>query len=59
MKKQAMNPYLPLYEYVPDGEPRIFEGRLYLYGSHDIAGSTQFCEGDYVEIGRASCRERV
>ncbi len=48
MKKQAMNPYLPLYEYVPDGEPRIFEGRLYLYGSHDIAGSTQFCEGDYV-----------
>lgn len=48
MKKQAMNPYLPLYEYVPDGEPRLFEGRLYIYGSHDIAGSTQFCEGDYV-----------
>ncbi len=48
MEKQAMNPYLPLYEYVPDGEPRIFGGRLYIYGSHDIAGSTQFCEGDYV-----------
>ena len=26
MKHPAMNPYLPLWEYVPDGEPRI--GRL-------------------------------
>lgn len=48
MKHLAMNPYLPLYEYVPDGEPRIFDGRLYLYGSHDKAGATQFCVGDYV-----------
>lgn len=48
MKRQAMNPYLPLYEYVPDGEPRVFGDRLYLYGSHDNAGGTQFCEGDYV-----------
>lgn len=48
MKKQGMNPYLPLWEYVPDGEPHIFDGRLYLYGSHDIAGSTEFCMGDYV-----------
>lgn len=48
MKHQAMNPYLPLWEYVPDGEPHVFGDRLYLYGSHDIAGSTQFCEGDYV-----------
>lgn len=48
MKQQAMNPYLSLWEYVPDGEPRIFGDRLYLYGSHDVAGSTQFCEGDYV-----------
>lgn len=48
MKHQVLNPYLPLYEYVPDGEPRVFDGRLYLYGSHDKAGSTQFCVGDYV-----------
>ena len=34
-KKQAMNPYLPLWEYVPDGEPRVFGDRLYVYGSHD------------------------
>lgn len=48
MKHPAMNPYLPLWEYVPDGEPRIWGDRLYVYGSHDVAGSTQFCEGDYV-----------
>ena len=34
MKHTAVNPYLPLYEYVPDGEPRLFDGRVYLYGSH-------------------------
>ncbi|MBS5063052.1 MAG: family 43 glycosylhydrolase [Hungatella hathewayi] len=48
MKYQALNPYLPLYEYIPDGEPRIFDGRLYLYGSHDEAGAEQFCTNDYV-----------
>lgn len=48
MKHQAMNPYLPLYEYIPDGEPRIFGERLYLYGSHDKAGASQFCVGNYV-----------
>lgn len=48
MKHPAMNPYLPLWEYVPDGEPRIWGDRLYVYGSHDVAGSTQSCEGDYV-----------
>lgn len=48
MKHQAMNPYLPLWEYVPDGEPRVFGNRLYLYGSHDEAGAEQFCVGNYV-----------
>lgn len=44
-----MNPYLPLYEYIPDAEPRIFEGRLYVYGSHDYAGGEKgFCPGDYM-----------
>ncbi len=43
---QAANPFLPSYEYIPDGEPRVFGDRLYLYGSHDRAGSTRFC--DYV-----------
>ncbi len=49
MKHLAMNPYLPLYEYIPDGEPRIFGDRLYVYGSHDEAGGRYgFCAGDYM-----------
>lgn len=48
MKKQAFNPYLPLYEYVPDGEPYVFDGRVYIYGSHDLAGGDKYCPGDYV-----------
>lgn len=40
------NPYLPLWEYIPDGEPRVFGDRVYIYGSHDRAGSDDFC--DYV-----------
>lgn len=40
------NPYLPFWEYIPDGEPRVFGDRVYIYGSHDIAGSVEFC--DYV-----------
>lgn len=42
------NPYLPFNEYLPDGEPHVFEGRLYLYGSHDEPNVNQFCPGDYV-----------
>ena len=48
MKKQAFNPYLPTYEYIPDGEPRVFGDRLYVYGSHDRAQGTKYCENDYV-----------
>lgn len=43
-----MNPYLPTYEYVPDGEPHVFGDRLYIFGSHDRFGGTGFCENDYV-----------
>ncbi len=45
---QAFNPYLPSWEYVPDGEPRVFGNRLYVYGSHDLFGGNDFCLGDYV-----------
>ena len=49
MKKTAMNPYLPLYEYIPDAEPRVFGDRLYVYGSHDLAGGEKgYCAGDYM-----------
>lgn len=38
------NPYLPGWEYIPDGEPRVFGNRVYIYGSHDNAGSDKFCD---------------
>ena len=31
VKKQALNPYLPQQEYIPDGEPYIFGDRVYVY----------------------------
>lgn len=47
-KRQAFNPYLPSYEYIPDGEPHIFGDRVYLYGSHDKFNGLNFCLNDYV-----------
>ncbi len=47
-KKQAVNPYLPSWEYVPDGEPYVFGNRIYVYGSHDLLRGETFCLGDYV-----------
>lgn len=48
MKKQAFNPYLPSWEYIPDGEPHVFGERLYVFGSHDRFNGTLFCQNDYV-----------
>jgi hypothetical protein len=48
MKTQCFNPYLPSWEYIPDGEPYLFEGRVYVYGSHDRAHGYVFCLNDYV-----------
>ena len=48
MKQQAFNPYLPGWEYIPDGEPHIFGNRVYIYGSHDSFGAPIFCVKDYV-----------
>lgn len=48
MKKQAFNPYLPSWEYIPDGEPYVFGDRVYVYGSHDLYNGHVFCLGDYV-----------
>lgn len=48
MKKIVTNPYLPSWEYVPDGEPHVFADRLYLFGSHDRFGGKVYCENDYV-----------
>lgn len=39
-----MNPFLPLWEYIPDGEPRVFGDRVYIYGSHDRPACEFFCD---------------
>ncbi|MDF2886375.1 MAG: Xylan 1,4-beta-xylosidase [Lacrimispora sp.] len=48
MKKYAVNPYLPSWEYIPDGEPYVFGDRVYVFGSHDFFNGYVFCLGDYV-----------
>ena len=42
LSANAQNPYMPMWEYIPDGEPYLFEDpdcpgkyRVYVYGSHD------------------------
>ncbi|MBR5801890.1 MAG: hypothetical protein IKY25_03995 [Alistipes sp.] len=49
---KAGNPYLPLWEHLPDGEPRVFEDpdnpgkyRIYIIGSHDLR-NTSYCGPD-------------
>ncbi|MBN2686061.1 MAG: hypothetical protein JXR40_12330 [Pontiellaceae bacterium] len=46
------NPYLPLWEHLPDGEPRVFEDpdnpgkyRAYIIGSHDV-NTRAYCGPD-------------
>ncbi len=46
-KRQVYNPFLPLNVCIPDGEPHLFDGRVYLYGSHDREGGWTFCMEDY------------
>ena len=48
MKTQCLNPYLPLNEHIPDGEPHVFGDRVYVFGSHDMENGNEFCELDYV-----------
>lgn len=50
----AANPYLPLWEHIPDGEPYVFDDpdcpgrqRVYIYGSHDMLHD-QYCGTDQV-----------
>ena len=47
MKQPVYNPFLPLHEYIPDGEPHVFGDRVYLFGSHDKEGGDTFCMLDY------------
>lgn len=47
MRSHIYNPFLPLYECIPDGEPHVFGDRVYLFGSHDKEGGETFCMLDY------------
>lgn len=42
------NPYLPLDTYIPDGEPKVFGDRVYLYGSKDLFGGEYCCQKYHV-----------
>lgn len=54
MNYSSANPYLPVWEFIPDGEPYVFEDpdqpgqyRVYVYGSHDMLVD-QYCGRDQV-----------
>lgn len=54
MQGAAQNPYLPMWEYIPDGEPYVFDDpdcpgkkRVYIYGSHDSLVD-QYCGRELV-----------
>jgi hypothetical protein len=52
-----MNPILPPHYLIPDGEAHRFsDGRLYLYGSSDIRGSTTYCSRQYRVFSSADLR---
>ena len=48
MKKQAYNPYLPEWEYIPDGEPYVFGDILYFFGRNYIFDGEVYCYNYYV-----------
>lgn len=57
-RSRAANSYLPHWEHIPDGEPRVFEDpdepgkyRVYIYGSHDTR-KTGYCGYDLVTWSR-------
>ena len=50
----SQKPYLPIWEFIPDGEPYVFEDpgqpgkyRVYIYGSHDMLRNA-YCGYDLV-----------
>ena len=52
--KTVGNPFLPMWEHIPDGEPYVFDDpdnpgkqRVYIYGSHDNL-KTDYCGRDQV-----------
>ena len=50
MKQQALNPYLPGWEDIPDGDPHIVGDRVSLYGSHDSFGAPILFESYFEKV---------
>ena len=46
LQTPGLNPFLPFSTYIPDGEPKVFGDRVYLYGSYDIFGGG-YCSREY------------
>lgn len=59
MNEQGMNPFLPLSEYIPDGEPHVFGDRIYLFGSHDREGGNRYCEMENYVVWSAPLSDPV
>lgn len=48
LQTPGLNPFLPFGIYIPDGEPKVFGDRLYLYGSFDLPGNDAgYCSNVY------------
>ena len=47
VKTMAYNPFLPIDTYIADGEPHVFDDRVYLFGSHDKEAGDTFCMLSY------------
>ena len=70
-KNAGLNPFLPFGTYIPDGEPKVFGDRVYLYGSYDRFGGG-YCSKvyhavsapltdltDWTDHGVSFCTDRV
>ena len=49
---QAYNPYLPSWEYTPDGEPHVFGNRVYVDAEIAVDGQLKLAEAH--EIAEAA-----
>ncbi len=53
-QRHGLNPFLPFSTYIPDGEPKVFGDRVYLYGSYDIFGEG-YCSREYHVVSAPVC----
>ncbi len=54
---QGWNPILPKEKFTPDVEARVFNGRMYLYGSNDEAVGQSYCSDRYYVYSSCDMKE--